>query len=101
MKTFSQLTKTQKNKAVEHYTNLLLKEIVEGTVRFNDKLNKDDLQARIDKAWKKAEAMQTPWFVGEYIMDTCRDDIESLAEANAEDALYPEENESVCFAQIA
>jgi hypothetical protein len=96
MKTFAQLTKDQKNKAVSHYANLIIEEIAEGHIRFNK-----NLQARIDKAWKKAQAMQTPWFIGEYIMDTCAPEINGIAMNQAEDALYPEKNETVCLIQIA
>lgn len=95
MKTFEQLTKEQKAKAVEGETNSLLEAICSGAIRFNDRLNKDKLQARIDTALKKAESMGTPWFASEYIMDTCKDDIIGMAQCSAEDALYAEEHEHV------
>jgi len=95
MKTYSDLTEEQRKKAVEKDVVSLLTEIIEGGIRFNDKINGDDLQARIDKAALKADQMKTPWFVHEYIMETCREDIESMAVASAEDALYPELGEHV------
>ena len=88
MKTFDELTGTQQSEAVSNATNELLKAILEGVIRFNDELNHDDLQARIDAAIQKAEEMRTPWFAGEYILDTCRDDIEGMATCDAQDALY-------------
>lgn len=95
MKTFSELTPEQQKAAVEKCTNNLLKEITEGTVRFDDKRNKNKLQKKIDAAWKKAEAMQTPWFAHEYIMDAIGDDIRGMATATAQDALYSEPDEHV------
>ena len=70
--------------------------ITEG-IRFNDAANGDDLQARIDAAGGKANAMQTPWFWSSYIMDTCQDDLEGMAAAYAEDALYPDQRERVIY----
>lgn len=96
MKTFAQLTQKQKNKATSYYASLIVEEIAESNIRFNK-----SLQAKIDKAWKDAQAMQTPWFVGEYIMKNCAKEIASLALNQAEDALYPEKNETVCLIQIA
>ena len=89
MKTFYELTGTQQSEAVSNATNELLKTILEGGIRFNDqRLNHDDLQSRIDSAIQKAEEMQTPWFAGEYIMDTCRDEIEGMSRCNAKDTMY-------------
>ncbi len=90
MKTYQQLTQAQQEKALDKAVECLLTSILEGAIRFNDKLNHNDLQARIDAACAKAEKMRTPWFAGEYIMDTCSDDIRSLAQCDAEDALYSE-----------
>lgn len=90
MKRYTDLTPEQQHKAVEKAASEVLTLIVEGAVRFADELNHDDLQARIDAAIEKADEMQTPWFAHEYVMDTCRDDILSMARADAEDAWYPE-----------
>jgi hypothetical protein len=97
MKTYQELTEEQKSEAREIALNELLKAICEGYIRFNDSLNGDDLQARIDAAGDKAEAMRTPWFTHEYIMDTCREDLEAMAAADAEDSLYPEKEERVIY----
>jgi hypothetical protein len=67
-------------------------DILEG-LRFNDALNGDDLQARIDKAIQTAEDNRTPWFAGECVLETCREEIEGMARCTAEDALYPEAGE--------
>lgn len=89
MKTFSELTPDEQGKAITHCHIELLRAITEGGLRFVDD-DDDDLQPRIDAALKKADEMRTPWFAHEYIMDTCREDIEVMARAEAEDALYLE-----------
>ena len=101
MKTYEQLTDEQKTAAVERELRDLLEIISEGQIRFNDELNGDGLQARIDAAWEKANEMQTPWFVSEYIMDTCSDDLESMAQASAEDAEYAGANDPRVVTGIA
>ena len=100
MKTFDQLTPDLQKSAIEAASTSLLRAICEGAIRFNDGLNGDSLQARIDAAAKRADEMQTPWFMHEYVMDTCREEIEGMARADAEDALYPERGER-CVPGIA
>lgn len=95
MKTYAELTTTQQAKAVKMCLSNLLEAVCEGAIRFKDKLNGDNLQARIDEAGRKAESMQTPWFVGEYVLDTCRDDLTGMAQCDAEDAIYAEPGEYV------
>jgi hypothetical protein len=101
MKKFDELAEEQKAAAVAYHVNDLLKAIIEEGIRFNDKLNGDDLQARIDKAFDKAESMKTPWFAHEYIMDTCRDDLEGMAQCRAEDCLYAETGDPEVIRGIA
>ncbi len=100
MKTYEQLTDIQKQSAVNYYLGFLLERIIGGSVRFNDKLNEDDLQARIDKAREKAEGMRTPWFAHEYILDTCREDLASMAQCEAEDSLYSEDERVISLAEL-
>lgn len=95
MKTFTQLTSAEQETDVERCLNHLLRGVVEGAIRFSDDINEDGLQARIDTALEEADDMQTPWFAGEYVMDTCRDDMEGMARCEAEDALYSEPHEHV------
>jgi hypothetical protein len=95
MKTFDQLTKEQQDSAVEYEVRELLTAILDHGIRFNDALNGDDLQARIDAAIERAERKQTPWFAHEYVMDTCGDDLRGMARCAAEDAVYSEPNEYV------
>ena len=95
MKTYEQLSTEEKDKARRIALEGWLTAIVEGAVRFDDKLNGDDLQARIDAACDKAGDMQTPWFAHEYIMETCADDLTALAEADVQDALYPDPDERI------
>jgi hypothetical protein len=87
MRKFKQLNKDEQTKAIEICANNILESILNG-MSFNDELNKDGLQCRIDAAILKSEEMKTPWFVSEYIMDTCGDDIMGMAECDANDSLY-------------
>ena len=95
MRKYEELADVEKSKAFIVCLSRLLKEIVEGQVRFSDALNGDDLQGRIDEAWKKADDMKTPWFAHEYIMEVAGEDITGMAQCKAEDALYPDEDEDV------
>ena len=89
MKAYNELTPEQQEAAVNHEVNSLLGSLVNG-LRFDDKKNGDDFQARVDKAGEKADQMQTPWFWSEYIMDdpVCKETINLMARSSAEDALY-------------
>ena len=70
MKSYSELTEKQKEKAVKIFLNRLLQDIVEGFLMFDE-----GLQDKIDKAFEQAERMKTPWFAHEYIMDTCAEEL--------------------------
>ena len=89
-RTFEQLTEAEQAKAVEIALTDLVSAVTEGAIRFNDTLNGDDLQSRIDTAMGQADAMQTPWFATEYLRD---DDyvwtmLTGMAQVSAEDAEY-------------
>ena len=93
MRNYNELTVDEQIKAQDIALNNLLKAIVEDNLRFNDKLNGDNLQVRVDKAIMNAEAMRTPWFVYGYIRDTCEDDLRAMSICDAEDAIYLDEDE--------
>lgn len=97
MRRYNDLNKKEKEKAFQKALASLLEAVVTGTISFNDALNHDDLQARIDRAIEKAEQMQTPWFAHEYIMDDehAKNELEAMARVDAEDAYYPEAGEIV------
>jgi len=95
MKTYEQLTAQEQEWAVNKTTSDLLGLIVEGAIRFDDEKNEDDLQARIDAGIQQADDLQTPWFAGECIMEFAGDDIRSMAQVDAEDALYSENGEMI------
>jgi len=88
MRTYDELSKADQESAHDKALSRLLTAICEGAIRFNDELNGDDLQARIDAAFEKAEAMRTPWFAHEYVMETCDEELRSMALCDAEDAVY-------------
>jgi hypothetical protein len=95
MKHYDELNEYQKTAALSKARDRLLEAICEGRIRFNDALNGDNLQARIDAAFKQYEDLRTPWFVAEAIMETCADEIDGMAQCDAEDALYAEPGEVV------
>lgn len=95
MKSYYDLTPEQQEKAVLTAIAHLLEGICNGTIRFDDKTNQDDLQAKIDRAFEQADEAQTPWFAGEFVMDAVGDEVKSMARASAEDAFYVEPNEHV------
>lgn len=95
MRTFDELNEQEQSRAISKVCGEILEDILSGALRFNDELNQDDLQARIDAAISKAERLYTPWFAHEYIMDTCKEDLESMARSWALDALYPSPDETI------
>jgi hypothetical protein len=90
MKTYEELTPDDQKKVYERAFNALLTSICNGEIRFNDTLNQDDMQARIDRAFAKAEEMQTPWFAHEYMLkdEVLKDFMEGMARVDAEDGYY-------------
>jgi len=95
MKTFEQLTPVEQGRAVRTCLDNLLTDVIEGSLAFNDSLNGDDLQDRINAALAAAERMHTPWFASEYILETCREDLTGMAQCDAEDASYTEPGERI------
>ena len=94
MRKYDELSPEEQTKAINVGINKMLEAISNG-VRFNDELNGDGLQERIDQAIARADEMQTPWFASEYIMDTCGDEIRGMASCNAEEAFYPDDGDRV------
>ena len=88
LKKFHELSDKARKSAVAMCTNELLELIISDGVRFNDKLNGDDMQKRIDNAMAESLANHTPWFVHEYVMDAVGDRIKSMARCTAEDIMY-------------
>lgn len=100
MRIFTELSETEQNKAREIALNELLEGIMEGmrfSSNFGSEIDGNALQTRIDAAGEEANRMQTPWFWSSYIMDTCQKDLESMAEGDAEEALYPGCNERMIY----
>jgi len=95
MKTWNQLNKEDQNKAINIATNQILEAIVEGSIRFNDKLNNDTLQHDIDIAIEQANKMRTPWFAGEYVIEAVGETLKGMAQCDAKDSFYPDPTEAV------
>ena len=97
MRTFDQLSVELQQEALDHFASDLVNDIAAGCIRFNDQLNQDDLQRRIDDVIAKAKKQRTPWFiVAEMLLHDhyVKEHIYSMAQCDAEDTLYPEKNES-------
>jgi len=95
MRTFTQLSHNEREKALVIALTILLGAVLEGAVRFSDDANDDDLQARIDEACVEADEMRTPWFAGEIVMDVAGDELKGMALCDAQDALYPEPGQQI------
>jgi len=95
MKRYKELTPTQQQRAVSTAKDDVLLDILEGNMYFYDELNNDDVQARIDAAVEKADKMQTPWFVSEYILndEVVEGVLRGIAQQYAENAIYLEFDE--------
>jgi len=97
IRTFADLTPDEQTRARDIAFTQLLTAVCEGAIQFDDEQNNDDLQARIDRAAQRADDMRTPWFMHEYIMDTCADDLRAMATQNAHRSLYPTTSEHVIY----
>lgn len=95
MKNYNELNKEEQKKAVSHFLNNLIEAICNG-LSFNDELNGDNLQQRINIALSKAEQNKTPWFASEYLMEDkkIKEALEGMAQCDAENSFYLEEYET-------
>lgn len=101
MRTYDELNSKDKSRAQNIALSHLLRDITEGMVRFRDK----GLQGAIDKATARANAMHTPWFAHEYVIEatynengetiTVADTLKGMALSDARGALYPEDGEYI------
>lgn len=95
MRKWNNLNENERTRAVNKVLDKLLEAVVEGAIRFDDELNKNTLQAKIDTAIKAANKNQTPWFAGEYIYEVVSDELRGMAQCDAEDAFYPSPDERI------
>lgn len=82
---WTDLGEKQQSLLLKKQINLQLKWVIE--VGFEEW---EELYSNLAIAWQKANKMQTPWFIGEYIMDDpeLKKYIEAIAEACLEETLY-------------
>jgi len=97
MKNWSGLSEKERELAKHAALTHILKAVIEGGLRFDDRANNDNLQKRIDQALAEAERMRTPWFAHEYIMESCGQELQSFAADDAVDAFYPEDSEFILY----
>ena len=69
---FDELSEEAQNKAISDHINFWME------VREFDEENKGNFEKAVDEA----EKMKTPWFMGEYIYDYCKNEIIQEIEAN-------------------
>lgn len=87
MKKYADLTPEQQEQAMQICLVDVLRDITEEGVY------PEGLYTRIQEAWEKAEQMRTPWFIHEYIMDTCEKELREMALQIAQGGIYLEGNE--------
>jgi len=100
MKRYPELTEGQRTAA----NDKCMSETLQAAVELGAQFFPDELQAAAEEAGRKAETMQTPWFIHEYLLDVpeIKEYLESDAQDMAERAFYPEPGEfSVCLPRAA
>ena len=97
MRLYGELSEAEQKRAFAVAQERLLRAIVAGAVRFDDAANEEDLQAHLDAAIGQAEALGTPWFAPEYVLDAARAEIGGMAQADAEGAFYPDLDDLVLY----
>jgi hypothetical protein len=82
LKTFGELTKEEQQVALNKKEG----EVLQCLIEYPDFYLA--LEEQVLAAHDKAEEMQTPWFVGEYIMDEVGDEVRAIAKEAATDCIY-------------
>jgi len=97
MKTYEQLSPEQREIATNNQITKILESILEGSLRFDDDVNGDTLQADIDAAIQEVEDCQTPWFAGECILENeeTAKILREMAYSQAQNCIYAEPHESI------
>lgn len=80
--TWADLTEAQREAAVTHELNAVLRGTCEGYITWGES------QPLFDAAFAKADAMQTPWFASEYVMEACGDLLRQVALSQAQNCFY-------------
>lgn len=65
---YDELTEDSKNKAMNNYINELIEIMPFEELSHN---------SNFYKAYKEVEQMRTPWFIGEYIYEYCKEELEN------------------------
>lgn len=92
MKTFDELTPKQQVQATEKALAKILEKVCDGTAKFP---GSPAMQSKIEAAAIAAERMQTPWFMHEFVMDSCKAELEGFAKTYARTAFYREPGDLV------
>ena len=90
------LSNEEKVEAREYNLRRLLGYISEGFEDFDDPA----LIEKINVARKRADDMRTPWFTHEYVLETCRPELEGIAFKMAVRTLYVDDTISVVHSRL-
>jgi hypothetical protein len=95
MKTYQELNQEQRAAAFDK----CMSETLQAAVELGTQFFPDELQAAADEAGRKADAMQTPWFIHEYLLDVpeIKEHLEAEALETALNAFYPEPGELAVY----
>jgi len=91
MKHYKDLTDAQKTAAIEKCLN----QVIQSSIEIGLEFFPEELQEMAEAAVLKAEAMQTPWFTHEYLLDVpeIKEWYKAMAQLDAEEAIYPKPGE--------
>lgn len=87
--TWADLTEAQREAAVDHRLTEILRGTCEGYITWRES------QHLFVAAFAKAEAMQTPWFASEYVMEACGDLLRQVALSQSQNCFYVPPNTAV------
>lgn len=82
LKTFSELTEEERRSALSKKEAEVLLFLIECPEFY------PELGEQLSAANEKADEMRTPWFIGEYIMDECGDEVRAIAKEASANCLY-------------
>lgn len=92
MKTYDELKPEQQVKACEKALAKILEKICDGSAVFP---GNPDMQRKIEATAIAAERMKTPWFMHEFVLDSCKVELETFARNYARAAFYREPGDLV------
>ena len=81
---YQELTQDQQDSILKRHYHSFMQAVCEGAVEFTD----PQITEGIERAHKKCEGMQTPWFIASYVQDEVGDLLMQIARTEVESAFY-------------